>query len=161
MTRFNKAVRKTILHEGGATYTNDPDDPGGETKFGISKRSFPHVNIRELTQATAIEIYRKNYWAPIQADQIKSNVVAETIFDTAVNMGVRTTIKLVQTTLDIKVDGIIGKQTLGAVNKVDGDLFLAQFVITKIARYATLCNRNRRLKKYLLGWINRTLETAA
>ena len=54
MAEFKLAIPRVITNEGG--YVNDPDDPGGETKYGISKRSYPALDIKNLTveQATAI-----------------------------------------------------------------------------------------------------------
>ena len=87
--------------------------------------------------------------------------MAENIFDTCVNMGVRTGSRLAQTAAEIDpADGIIGPQSLEALNGADPEKFLALFTIAKVARYADLCNRNATLKKYLLGWINRTLGAA-
>ena len=84
--------------------------------------------------------------------------MAENIFDTAVNMGVRTASRLTQVTLDVKpVDGIIGAQTLKAINQANPEVFLAKFTLAKIARYASICNRNKSSRKFLLGWINRAL----
>ena len=59
---FQRCILFVLDQEGG--YVNDPRDPGGETNFGISKRSYPDVDIRALTKPQAIEIYRKDYWLP-------------------------------------------------------------------------------------------------
>jgi lysozyme family protein len=158
MADFDKAIIKTLEHEGGATYTNDPDDPGGETKYGISKRAHPTVDIKNLTEAEAKAIYKRDYWNPIRGDDINSQLVAENIFDTAVNMGNRTASRLAQMALEIEpVDGIIGPQTLGVINKANEEIFILKYTIAKIARYAHICNRRAESRKYLLGWINRTL----
>lgn len=57
---FEKAVAFVLRHEGG--YTNDNRDPGGETKFGISKRAYPSLDIKNLTEEQAKVIYRRDYW---------------------------------------------------------------------------------------------------
>jgi hypothetical protein len=57
---FERAVAFVLRHEGG--YVNDPRDPGGETKYGISKRAYPRLDIKGLTEADAKEIYRRDYW---------------------------------------------------------------------------------------------------
>jgi len=87
--------------------------------------------------------------------------VAENIFDTAVNMGATTATKLVQLTLEVGVDGKFGPDTLKAVNAAGEKEFLAEFTLAKVARYATICNRDRRQSKFLLGWINRSLGGTA
>ncbi len=162
MADFNQAIGKTLAHEGGAKFTDDPNDRGGATKYGISQRAYPDVDIRNLTEQQARDIYKRDYWDRIRGDEITSQAVAENIFDTAVNMGVRTASRLAQVALEIEpADGIIGSQSLKVINQADEALFIANFTIAKIARYAYICNRNKSQKKYLLGWLNRALGGAA
>ncbi len=162
MADFNKAIVKTLVHEGGAKFTDDPTDRGGATKYGISQRAYPNVDIRNLTEQQARDIYKRDYWDRIRADEITSQAIAENIFDTAVNMGVRTASRLAQVALDIEpADGIIGSQSLKIINAADESSFIANYTIAKIARYTYICNRNKSQKKYLLGWINRALGGVA
>jgi len=162
MADFNKAIGKTLAHEGGAKFTDDPSDRGGATKYGISQRAYPNVDIRNLTEQQARDIYKRDYWDRIRGDEITSQAIAENIFDTAVNMGVRTASRLAQVALEIEpADGIIGSQSLKTINAADESLFIANYTIAKIARYAYICNRNKSQKKYLLGWINRALGGVA
>ncbi len=58
--KFEKAFEYVIQNEGD--YVLDKNDPGGETKFGISKRSYPTLNIRDLTLEDAKEIYYRDFW---------------------------------------------------------------------------------------------------
>ncbi|HEB92608.1 MAG TPA: N-acetylmuramidase [Gammaproteobacteria bacterium] len=162
MADFNKAIGKTLAHEGGAKFTDDPMDRGGATKYGISQRAYPNVDIRNLTEQQARDIYKRDYWDRIRADEITSQAIAENIFDTAVNMGVRTASRLAQVALDIEpADGIIGSQSLKIIDAADESSFIANYTIAKIARYTYICNRNKSQKKYLLGWINRALGGVA
>ncbi len=162
MADFNKAIDKTLAHEGGAKFTDDPIDRGGATKYGVSQRAYPNVDIRNLTEQQARDIYRRDYWDRIRADEISSQAIAENIFDTAVNMGVRTASRLAQVALDIEpADGIVGSQSLKTINATDESSFIANYTIGKIARYTYICNRNESQKKYLLGWINRALGGVA
>ena len=57
---FDAAFDRLIWHEGG--YANDPDDPGGETNWGISKRAYPNLVIKALTREQAREIYQRDFW---------------------------------------------------------------------------------------------------
>lgn len=155
MAIFEKSINKTLLNEGG--YINDPSDKGGETKFGISKRAYPDVDIKNLTTDDAKEIYKRDYWDSLRADSINSQKVAFELFDTAVNMGVRTSSKLIQGCADVHPDGIIGNITLQKINSIDEELLLLRFKLAKIARYAYITKKRPANKKYLLGWINRTL----
>lgn len=162
MANFDKAVMKTLINEGGATITNDPNDRGGLTKYGISQQSYPNVDIRNLTEEEAKNIYKRDYWDKVQGDSIQSQKVAENIFDTAVNMGSKTASRLVQLALEVEpVDGIIGNITLGVLNKAEPEIFIAEYTLAKIARYAHICNRNSSQRKYLLGWVNRALGGVA
>lgn len=158
MADFDLAIVKTLIHEGGSKVTDDPVDRGGLTKFGISQLAYPDLDIKSLTEDDAKALYKKDYWDRVKGDYIHSQQMAEAIFDTAVNMGVRTSGRLTQLAAEVEpVDGIIGQKTVATVNKKDEELFLAKFAIVKIARYAHICSKNSSQKKYLLGWINRTL----
>ncbi|HFU77482.1 MAG TPA: hypothetical protein ENK68_03160 [Epsilonproteobacteria bacterium] len=156
MADFNKAIEKTLINEGG--YVNDPQDRGGETNFGISKRSYPNVDIKNLTVAGAKEIYKRDYWDRIRGDEIQSQRVAFSLFDTAVNMGVRTASKLIQQCVGTHPDGKIGNITLAAVNKEDEEKLLLRFTLAKVARYTYLAKTRATNRRYLLGWISRALE---
>ncbi len=72
MSQFDKLIDRVLSHEGG--YSNDPQDPGGETQWGISKRAHPDVNIKALTRAQAIDIYRADYWDKIKGDQLPAGI---------------------------------------------------------------------------------------
>lgn len=84
-TKFDKAIKVVLAHEGG--YVNDPNDLGGETNFGISKRSYPTVDIKNLTREQAVEIYRGDWWERYRYGDIEDLDVATKVFDLAVNMG--------------------------------------------------------------------------
>ena len=55
---YKEIISKVLEHEGG--YVNDPKDLGGETNFGITKRWYPDLDIKNLTKEDAIEIYKKD-----------------------------------------------------------------------------------------------------
>src|SRR6266576_5386633 len=82
--RFHRVLSFTIPWEGG--YVNDPDDPGGETNWGISKRYHPDVDIKNLTPEQAAEIYYNDYYVPSGAVALQEPE-ATVVFDTAVNLG--------------------------------------------------------------------------
>ncbi len=84
MSDFPRALGIVLRFEGG--YVNHPQDPGGETKYGISKRAYPDLDIKALTKAQAGEIYRKDYWEPLRCDELAwpLNLVH---FDAGVNHG--------------------------------------------------------------------------
>jgi len=159
VANFDNAINKTLLHEGGAKFTSDPNDRGGDTKFGISQRAYPELDIKNLTEEKAKQIYKRDYWNKVNADKIDSQLIAENIFDTAVNMGVRTASRMAQEVLEIEpADGIIGPQSLKHINDSPVDLFISKYTLHKVSHYVEICKKNKSQKKYLLGWMNRALD---
>lgn len=103
---FIAAFNRVMGHEGG--YVNDPNDPGGETKWGISKRSYPHLNIKELTRSQAADIYQKDFWDPLLLDGSSDDALKFQLFDFAVNSGIQTAIRAFQRVLGVADDGHFG-----------------------------------------------------
>mgnify|MGYP005837256305 CR=1 FL=1 len=93
MVVYDAAIKHIFEFEGG--YVNDPDDPGGETNFGISKKSYPDINMKELTELRAGEIYYNDYWIKYKTDRLEPHLQIM-FFDMCVNMGGSRTIKLLQ-----------------------------------------------------------------
>jgi lysozyme family protein len=102
---FDEAFTRLLGHEGG--YTPGQGDPGGETKWGISQRSYPNLNIRALTEDDAREIYRRDFWDKIHGDELPDGIAFQ-LFDAAVNSGIGTTIRLYQRALGVADDGHFG-----------------------------------------------------
>lgn len=100
---------RTLGHEGG--YSNHQGDPGGETKWGISRRSYPHLDIKNLTVEEAAEIYDRDYLEPLRYKEYHDGVGYQ-LFDLAVHSGIRQAIKLLQKAINVKQDGVIGPITL-------------------------------------------------
>ena len=108
---FDQAFQRVIGHEGG--YVNDPRDAGGETKYGISKRAYPNVNIKDLTLDQAKAIYRADYWNKCHIDELPENVRFD-MFDMAVNSGIGGAVKCMQRALGVTADGVWGRNTSAA-----------------------------------------------
>lgn len=161
MDPFERAVELVLRHEGG--YVNDPDDPGGETKFGISKRSYPDLDIRALTEEQAREIYRRDWWDEYGYDRIEDPELAARVMDLAVNMGPHRAHRLLQKALcdagcPVDVDGWLGPGTVDAVNRHPVPaLVLAHLKLRALRRYAFIAEHPSR-RKYLLGWVRRVLD---
>lgn len=159
-SRFLQAIEVVLSHEGG--YVNDPADPGGETKFGICKRSYPYLDIRNLTREQAIEIYRRDWWERYGYERIKELDVATKVFDLAVNMGASSAHRCLQRALHacgqrhVVIDGIIGPQTIAACNQVTPPAaLLVGLRAEAAAHYRQLIARNETLKRFEKGWLNR------
>jgi len=114
MISFDEAFTRLLGHEGG--YVNDPADPGGETNWGISKRSYPQLNIKGLTKEAAMVIYHTDFWQPLAdaAPAIKFQV-----FDFAVNSGISTAIRKLQVVVGVADDGHWGPMSKVALAKLD------------------------------------------
>lgn len=121
---FDQYFERLIGHEGG--YVFHSSDPGGETKYGISKRAYPSVDIKALTLADAKAIYRRDYWDRAQCDRLPPGVAFD-VFDTAVNSGVGQAIRFLQRAVGVADDGAVGPLTLAAVARRDPEAVQARF----------------------------------
>jgi len=139
--------------DGHARAENDPDDPGGVTKYGIDRASHPGVDIDGLDLQSAINIYEQ---------ELKSHrfflfpsSYGFCVYECGVNMGYITAIKMFQQAIGVEQDGIIGPVTLGHASKFDTFVLRNRFHQIRIERYRTLTAKNPKLGKFLHGWINR------
>ena len=138
---FDTAFAKLIGNEGG--YVNDPSDPGGETKYGISKRSYPSEDIPNLTLERAKYIYHVDFWGPCGADSLPDLLKFE-MFDLAVNTSAPrrpvTAIKMLQEAVHEVTDGIFGPRTLQAVQSMDPARALRRLQAIRLRYYTALDN---------------------
>lgn len=151
MSHFDTAILEVLKHEGG--YVNNPSDPGGETNFGICKRVYPKIDIKNMTAQDAIAIYRRDYWRPYY-DKMPYRVAAKT-FDLAVNMGHSQAHRVLQRAVDAVDDGIIGAQTLEAVEAQDEDTTLKNMVQEQLRVYERIIARRQESKVFMAGWTKR------
>lgn len=99
---FDDACTRLLGIEGG--YVNNPADPGGETNWGICKRSYPLVDIKSLTREGAKAIYLSDFWSRIHADRLPDGVAYQ-LFDFAVNSGIETAVRRFQRAIGVADDG--------------------------------------------------------
>lgn len=166
MAKFEIAIPHTLVWEGG--YINHPADPGGETNRGITDRldgkvdgqvdingdGIGDVDIKNLTESQAKEVYRRRFWDKMQGDKIESQHIANILFDGYVNCGVNG-IKLMQRLLNLKDDGVVGPKTLAAINGADEVTLYENYKDARIDYYLDLAERKPALKVFLKGWLNR------
>jgi lysozyme family protein len=157
VANFEDAIAFVLPHEGG--YVFDTRDPGGESKFGISKRSYPKVDIANLTVEEAKAIYRRDYWKPVY-EQINSQAIANKVLDFSVNMGSHQAHKLLQQACNecgelTSVDGTFGNLTLHAINSADPDLLLVELKRQAVGFYQHLVAVNPVKSCFLVGWCKR------
>lgn len=136
----------------GTTFENDPDDPGGATKFGIDQRSHPDENIRELTRERAAEIYWNEYWGKVKAEELPLKV-GEIIANIAVNCGRSRATKWLQRAVGVDVDGALGAKTVSAAQKANSDELVMDLLDATETHYRAIAKG--KLAKFLRGWLNR------
>ncbi len=147
---FLAAVTETLRQEGG--YVNDPQDPGGETNFGISKRQYPTLDIAHLTRDDAIAIYARDYWRPVRGDELPWPI-AVVLFDINVNGGAP--VRWLQEALSLPIDGIFGPATLAAARKHPDPKAVAGRVLRRrILYYVALPT----FARFGAGWVQRSFD---
>ena len=152
MSVFSLAIPIVLKNEGG--YINDPADPGGETNFGISKASYPNVDIKNLTVAQAMAIYARDFWI---FGGIIVQDVANKLFDSYVNMR-HNAIKVAQTVAQVPVDGSYGPHTEAAINAMNPQLFLEKFRAGLASYYQEVVAHNPAEEKFLADWLRRAAQ---
>lgn len=150
------AIDFVLRMEGG--YTLDPNDPGGETNFGISKRAYPNVDIKNLTVDAAKAIYERDYWQACRCDELPTPF-AIAVFDAAVNQGVNRAKRLLQIALEVKVDGIIGDITIAAAFKATKST-VKRFLAERLAAYIRTIVDNPKLQVFAVNWSYRVIALA-
>jgi len=149
---FKDAVEIVLSHEGG--YVWDKNDPGGETKYGISKRAYPDLDIAKLTREEAAQIYYTDYWLPLKCNSLPFNV-ALVLFDMGVNMGRSQAVKCLQRAVLVKPDGVIGPMTMAAVAAHHKNVVIEKTTQERILFYASLPT----FERFGKGWVRRSIET--
>jgi lysozyme family protein len=187
MADFEKAYKITMKHEG--KYSNHPNDTGGETYMGIARNhhrnwpgwlivdesksvsQFPR-NLESNNKLTTLVkgFYKKNYWDPIWGDRLPDQNIANKVFDIAVNMGIRTSVRFLQASLnllnrnqrnynDISEDGVFGNNTLAAVNDclyLNDTNYLSKLIsLHQGSHYINIMKNNPTQQVFARGWLNR------
>lgn len=128
---FDQAVAFVLKWEGG--YVFDADDPGGETNFGITKKSYPTLDIKNLTAGQARDIYHRDYWLAVGCDSL-AYPLDFIAFDTAVNCGPGRAVKWLQANSSIGL------------------------LMRRLEHYTYLVKVNPKLIRFYVGWVKRVLD---
>lgn len=152
MEEFDRIIGIILELEGG--YVCHPEDPGGETKYGISKASFPELDIKNLTEKEARRIYRDQYWMRPNL-YLLPDAVAGAVLDGAINMGPRPAIRLLQKVVATTPDGVIGPKTAMMAKLYKGNL-KADYLAERAAFYMSLPT----FKTFGKGWMRRLIHIA-
>ena len=162
---FTRAVRHVLELEGG--YGQPPNDPGGETHYGISHRAYPWITIKALNRHEAISIYHRDYWLAMGCELLPSALGAK-LLDVGVNVGHRAGIRLLQQGLcylgrhlgqAVAVDGRMGPETIAAVAAV-GEARARQALTTyQLRHYVTLVEKRPEIYgPSAAGWLARAFS---
>ena len=156
--RFQAFTDEVIRIEGG--YVNDPDDPGGETNYGITKRlAVAHGykgSMIHMTQDQAKEIYRQSFWN----NSLASNIMNDSAFNIyllSIHSGNKQAIVILQRAVGVTADGLIGPATLNAVSQASQSLLIEALCYRTLDFYVIISPKTR--YKYIQGWRNRLLSS--
>ena len=159
---FSQAIEFVLANEGG--YTNNPDDPGGETRWGISKRFLDdaglNVDPKVLTRDDAIDIYYEEFWQKAPYDQIHNTLISTKLLDIHVNTGLRQAAKIIQRACRacgraVDDDGVIGGKTMEAINLCEPVRLLVGMKSEQAGFYRILVAEKPNMAVFLHGFLNR------
>lgn len=153
---FSRCIKVILRNEGG--YVNHPNDPGGETNFGIAKKFYPEEDIKNMTKERATYLYYKDYWAPMNLKGLQNEELVLQVFDFGVNAGIKTSIRMLQRLVGVTDDGIIGKITTKVVNDQPIEL-VDKFKMRRKIFYMNLAAKKPKLQVFLRGWLRRVDHT--
>jgi lysozyme family protein len=158
---FTKVENNLLEDEGGIAQVTG--DAGGLTKYGISQRSYPLLDIRNLTVQKAESIYKSDWWDANSLDEINSQDIANKIFLGMINLGVTVTIKASQRALcavgsTVAVDGDFGPETRAAVNDASQGWLLDRLRVELALVYTNIVENKSMDLKFLEGWLFRALQ---
>jgi len=148
---FDIAFDRLMGHEGG--YVDDPNDPGGETKWGISKRSYPDIDVKNLTRLDAKEIYRRDFWTRIHADEMYDGVAFQAL-DFAINSGIGTAVRKLQAAVGVADDGYWGPVTKAAVAAMSESDIIMRFTAERLDFWTRLST----WQSFGKGWARRAAQ---
>jgi lysozyme family protein len=158
---FLTAFKRTVGLEGG--FVDHPLDRGGPTKYGLSQKANPDLDIPNLTIEEAQKVYYERYWKLLNIDGIESELIKLEIFDTAVNCGVRQAKLILQDALNflgesLLLDAKIGPQTIRAVHfwiKKDVAALFKALNGFQFMCYAEIVEHDHSQRVFSRGWMQR------
>lgn len=175
MADFAIAQKFTGHIEGG--YVNDPNDSGGETVFGLTRRDWPHwngwpvidhlkaqfglakaiqiINTNVQLKDSAVALFKTNYWDVNSLTQINDQQLADQVYDADINMGVGTGARMLQQAAGVDVDLHIGPKTIAAINNADPQVIYNKFIAIRKARYEQIIASNPKNERYRASWFSR------
>jgi lysozyme family protein len=163
MSIFELSIPTILRHEGG--FVDDPNDAGGATRYGISLRWLRTIwpsatidSIRNLTVGDASQLYLVHWWNQYGYGRVLDQSIATKIFDTAVNMGPVPAHKIVQEAAGATADGILGLESITAINAQQASALLPRMRDLQAARYREIAIERPQDAKFLNDWLDRAFD---
>ena len=157
---YDQCLKIILHHEGG--YVNHPEDPGGETNLGVTKRVYEEhggtKDMKDLTVEDVAPIYKKSYWDKMKGDDLPSGLDL-CVFDFGINAGPGRAAKFLQKMIGTTVDGGIGPMTLAKVNEFVGDNGLAESIKQYQSARQEYYENLSTFATFGKGWTRRVNET--
>jgi lysozyme family protein len=126
-------------------------DSGGITRWGISQKAHPGVDVEHLSRAGAVDIYRRSYWGPCGAESLPLPL-ALLVYDAAVNQGVLPAVLMLQRVLGVTADGIVGPRTAFAARNRPSAELRARYAAARLEAYEKLAGERPYYRQYLHQW---------
>lgn len=170
MNNFFDQAFEYLIQPGieGSTFTNDPKDKGGPTRYGVTQhalatylgRDVTVEEVRDMTPELAKAVYFHDYWIPLSCDRLSKFGTALCIFTSGVLYGIGTAANMAQRSANIcggtlKIDGDIGDMSVATLNVIKQEEFLKAFRSLVLLRINTIIATNPSDEKYRHGWENR------
>jgi lysozyme family protein len=160
----NDVIDGILVREGG--YVDHPADKGGSTKYGITQATLADwrgkqatvEDVKALTETEAREIYREQYITRPGFLSIENEAVRTLAIDCAVNHGVKPAVKLLQEAARVFTDGILGPNTLAAVNRMTAAVLYRRLCAARVRLYGQIITKNPTQAVFAAGWANRIAD---
>lgn len=160
-TAFDEAFKYVLVDEGG--YSNDPGDSGGPTKYGITIHDLSAYQnqeatiqeVKDMTLDTARNIYKRNYWDPMNLNFIIDPRIAIALFDIGIVCGIGTAAHLAQEACKCPVTMKMDTTTISSINGFSRKAFIDAFEALDEARFEAIASEHSNDVKFLKGWLNR------
>ena len=152
-----------FIHKWEGDFANNPYDGGGCTMKGVTLSTYRDYfgqyktceDLRYITDEEWLYIFKDGYWDKCKADEIDSQIVANIIVDWAWMSGVKTAVKKIQKLLGVEVDGIVGRETINAINNCNEDILFNDIYNERVRFYTNIVEKKPSQKMFLHGWLNR------
>lgn len=151
-----------ILDREGEKYTNDPDDDGGPTKWGVTLVAYRDFlgdptataeDVKAITRSTAANVFRSDFIEGFGFERVHDDLLYEILLDCSVNHGPRNAVIILQRAVRTRQDGSLGPVTAGHTNEIVHADLITKVLLVRAKFYADICKRKPAKLKYLNGWL--------